>query len=183
MPMTASTASTMIWTTAKSTEVSRPQTALPIRVGRPGAGRSRRPPRRRWSRWRPPYAVATASARPRSAVAAPGRGAAASSAARSRRRGPPRPRGRPSTRSRPSVMPGRGERRGVELAVRRRRRVDDHRVDAAEAGGPLRDREGVEERARPPRGRRRGRRTASPPPRVEDPRGDRRAAGWLGRPG
>ena len=37
-------ASTMIWTTAKSTEVSRPQTALPMRVGA-GRGSCRRPPR------------------------------------------------------------------------------------------------------------------------------------------
>lgn len=40
MPTTANSARTMIWRTAKSTEVSRPQMALPSRAAGPGTGRA-----------------------------------------------------------------------------------------------------------------------------------------------
>jgi hypothetical protein len=40
MPTTANSDSARIWMTAKSTDVSRPQTALPRRAAGPGRGRS-----------------------------------------------------------------------------------------------------------------------------------------------
>jgi hypothetical protein len=40
MPTSANSARTMIWRTAKSTDVSRPQMALPMRATGPGAGRA-----------------------------------------------------------------------------------------------------------------------------------------------
>jgi hypothetical protein len=40
MPTTASSARTLIWSTAKSTDVSRSHVAFAMRLARPGAGRS-----------------------------------------------------------------------------------------------------------------------------------------------
>ena len=65
--------------------------------------------------------------------------AAAKSACRSSRSSSPT-----DTRSRPGVIPASSSSRLARLAVRRRRRVDDHRVDAAERGGQLRQPERID---------------------------------------
>ena len=125
------------------------------RDARPAAGR-------RWSRWRPPRRWRPASAWPRSGLGAPGLAAFAASSACPKSATRSASSSRPTdTRRRPSVMPAAASDAGVERAVGRRRRVDDHRVDAAQAGGPLRDRRGRRRTPGPRPGRRRGRPTAS----------------------
>ena len=148
----------MIWMTAKLTEVSRPQIARPSLAGGFSSGARAR------------LRVAAGLAIGPAPSGRPGWVRPASPAPRARA-GRPRPRRDPRRPSRgretslevghevvevlepdrdaeqPRGDPGLGERRVVELAVRRRGRVDDHREDAAERGRQLRQRQGVDERA------------------------------------
>ena len=145
MPTTASSPRKMIWATAKSTDVSSRQSACPSAGERVRADRSgRRPDRPRSSR-------SECSRRSTGAGVGP-RAAAFERPSRSRPAGRRRPRARPSSAAGPADA-RRGELGIVQLAVRRRRRVDDHRVDAAERRRQRRHGEGVEERraaGRPP---------------------------------
>ena len=82
------------------------------------------------------------------------------------------------------MIPAASSSASVELAVRRRRRVDDHRVDAAERGGQLGEAQRVDDRAtgRPAAGDLEGEHPAGDA-RPELAQRPRRAAGWLARPG
>ena len=151
IPTTASSDRTMIWATAKLTEVSRRQMARPSRAGGSSSGARAR------ARVAAGLAIGLLLARGRRRVGRCRRGGggrrgghragarAASrpiskSATRSSRSSSPT-----ETRSSPAVMPALGEGRVVELAVGRRRRMDDHREDAAERRGQLRQRQRVDD--------------------------------------
>ena len=117
--------------TAKSTDVKRPQRALPARAsgfGRRGAEGSRADRGRRGDAKGPLDADDARRERTPSAAAS----ADEKSACRSSRSSSPT-----DTRSKPGRDPGRRQLRVGHLALRGGRRVDDHRVDAAERGGQL----------------------------------------------
>ena len=169
----------MIWTTAKSTDVNRRHRPRPTRAS--GFGR-----RAVAGAVRTAAGVATrrtldadGEALDRGGRARAATRAAAKSSCRSSRSSSPT-----ETRSRPGRDPGGGELRVGHLALRRRRRVDDHRVDAAERGGQLGQGQRIDDRPAGRRGRRRPRRPAS---RRRRPAGTGATAtscwGWLGRPG
>ena len=143
----------MIWATAKLTEVSSRQIARPSRLR--GSGRPRAT-----ARSAAMVAMTTPSRRRRRRSRAAGRRPAGGRCDGGRRGGSGgRERAvevghqvlevlepdRAAQQAGPD--PGLLELRGVVLAMRRRRRVGDDRVDAPERGGPLRHGQGVDERA------------------------------------
>ena len=158
IPMQAMTTRTMIWRTANSTEVNSRHRARPSRAGRVESGGPRRSGDldRRAARERSSYGRATAGSarspadgvacrsRPRSR-GEDGRRAASSAWAKSVRRSSTS--SRPTEqRSSPAAMPVSASSASRQLAMGRRRRVGDDRVDAAERRGPLGDRQRIDER-------------------------------------